>query len=54
MPVKRIASAGSAVTYTGSLPVQDVCAVAISVIGNDAQGMEMEFHGVVDFVNEVR
>ena len=46
--------AGSAVTYTGSLPVQDVCAVAISVIGNDAQGMEMEFHGVVNFVNEVR
>lgn len=41
--------AGSALTYTGSLPVQDVCAAAISIIGNDAQGLEMEFHGMVDF-----
>lgn len=41
--------AGSAITYTGSLPVQDVCAAAISIIGNDAQGLEMEFHGMVNF-----
>lgn len=46
--------AGSAVTYTGSLAVQDICAAAISIIGNDAQGMEMEFHGVVSFMNALQ
>lgn len=45
---------GAAVTYVGTLNVQDICAVGISLIGNDAQGLEMEFHGMVEFVQETR
>ncbi len=45
-------AAGSAVTYKGQLNVQDISAVAVSVIGNDPSGLEMEFHGVAEFIQQ--
>jgi len=45
-------AAGSAVTYQGQLNVQDISAVAVSVIGNDASGLEMEFHGMAEFIQQ--
>lgn len=46
--------AGAAVTYVGTMAVQDVCTVGISLIGNDEQGLEMEFHGMVEFLQQTR
>ena len=45
---------GQELSWSGGFPIQNIAGMALLISGTDAKGNQLEFHGYVELIPEIR